>query len=269
MPRIRTIKPELPQDVKLASCSRDARYTFVLLITQADDEGFIPGAHRQLLGLLYPHDEDVTAARLIEWVEELVGIGAIRWRATVDGAPILEIVNWSKHQRVDNKGKSLLSHLLQPLAAVRGEIPRVAAVRGGSPLGVGEGPRTMDLGSGSGSGARALGANAGRLREATADHWPDFATFLNARAPDKREAWAKELLSMTVSAGAEDTAQAVRDAHLVDVTNAGALRTFVARVKRDRISGSARASPAGSTDPFTAELAKWKADTDAKESANA
>jgi hypothetical protein len=130
VPRIRTIKPELPQDVKLASCSREARYTFVLLITQSDDEGLIPGAHRQLLGLLYPHDEDVTTAQLLVWVEELVTIGALRWRSTVDGAPILELTNWAKHQRVDNKGRSQLASFLVPLAETRREPPRTAATRG-------------------------------------------------------------------------------------------------------------------------------------------
>jgi hypothetical protein len=148
VPRIRTIKPELPQDVKLASVSRDARYTFVLLITQADDEGLIPGAHRQLLGLLYPHDEDVTTAQLLIWVEELVSMGAVRWRSTVDGAPILELANWAKHQRVDNKGRSQLSGFLVPLAESRREPPRTAATRGISPLG----SRTKEVGGGGGAG---------------------------------------------------------------------------------------------------------------------
>jgi hypothetical protein len=142
MPRIRTIKPELAQDVKLASISREARYAFVLLITQADDEGLVPGAVRQLLGLLYPHDEDVTAADLRGWLAELDGIGAIRRRVTVDGAPVLELTNWSKHQRVDNKGRSQLAGFLAPFAEVRGDSPQLAEVRESSPLG----PRTKDLG---------------------------------------------------------------------------------------------------------------------------
>jgi hypothetical protein len=59
MPRIRTIKPELPADVKLASVSRDARLTFIYAITQSDDLGFIAGSPRQLMGALYPLDDDV------------------------------------------------------------------------------------------------------------------------------------------------------------------------------------------------------------------
>lgn len=142
MPRIRTIKPELPQDVKLASASRDARYTFVLLISQADDDGLIPGAHRQLLGLLYPHDEDVTSAMLLTWVEELVAVGVLRWRTTNDGAPVIEITNWSKHQRVDNKGRSSFAGILAPFdpntppprkSAIASELPQNSESRGISP----------------------------------------------------------------------------------------------------------------------------------------
>lgn len=142
MARIRTIKPEMAQDVKLATASREARYTFVLLITQADDEGLVPGAHRQLLGLLYPHDEDVTTSTLLGWIEELIVVGAVRWRSTVDGAPILELTNWSKHQRVDNKGRSQLAGFLLPL----GELPPVAESRRDPPRSAAT--RRLDLGPG-------------------------------------------------------------------------------------------------------------------------
>jgi len=147
MPRIRTIKPELPSDKKLARVSRDARYTFVLLITQADDLGFVAASHRKLLGDLFPHDETLTIAGLLAWIEELVNIGRIRWRETEDGMPVLELVNWKKHQRIDNAGKSRLAETLKPFAKPRRSSPRNAAVRG---LDLGPrtiGPRTKDLGS--------------------------------------------------------------------------------------------------------------------------
>lgn len=151
MARIRTLKPEVASDKKLATASRDARYTFILLITQADDEGLIAAAHRQLLGTLYPHDESVTTRDLIGWVEELVQIDLLRWRVTVDGAPVLEITNWAKHQRVDNKSNSRLAAVLVPLADSRGESPRTAEVRGldlgpgtVGPGTVEDGPRTED-----------------------------------------------------------------------------------------------------------------------------
>lgn len=145
MARIRTIKPEIASDVKLASVSIQARYTFVLLISQADDEGLIAGSHRQLLGSLYPHDETVSTGDLLSWVEELVTVGLLRWRATLEGAPVLELANWSKHQRIDNKGRSQLAAALSPLAESRGEPPRTAETRG---LEGDLGPRTLDRGSG-------------------------------------------------------------------------------------------------------------------------
>jgi hypothetical protein len=102
-----------------------------------------------LLGLLYPHNDEVTTGELLGWIEELVSIGSVRWRETMDGAPILELTNWAKHQRVDNKGRSQLAGFLAPFAAVRGEIPRVAASRGGSPLG----SRKKEVGEGVGADA--------------------------------------------------------------------------------------------------------------------
>jgi hypothetical protein len=116
MARIRTIKPEMAADRKLAGVSREARYTFVLLITQADDDGLVLGSPRQLLGQLYPHDEAVGLARLSRELRELVESGFVRWRETVDDAPVLEIINWSKHQRIDHKAKSLVLPMLKPVS---------------------------------------------------------------------------------------------------------------------------------------------------------
>jgi hypothetical protein len=146
MPRIRTIKPEFATDEKLARVSRDARLTFVLCITQADDDGLLPGNSRQLLASLFPLDESMTAQILDYFVRELVEAGRLRWRETVDGSPILEIVQWARHQRVDHKGKSLiLPHLkpyAEPVASASGESREDVARVSRSDLG----PRTVDLG---------------------------------------------------------------------------------------------------------------------------
>lgn len=151
MPRIRTIKPEIASDEKLASVSRDARLTFVLLMTQADDDGLLQGRVRQLLGALYPHDEDVTPVNLGAWLDELAGIGVIRWRETLDGAPIIELCNWSKHQRVEHRAKPLLLNTLRPLGSSSREPGEDGASVGRGPHSptLDLGPRTMDLGPGS------------------------------------------------------------------------------------------------------------------------
>lgn len=146
----------MPSDKKLASTSRDARYTFVLLITQADDAGLIAASHRKLLGDLYPHDECVTIGDLLTWLEELVDIGAIRWRETHDGMPVIELVNWKKHQRIDNASKSKLAEVLKPFTETRGDSPQPAEVRGlDVDLGVGVG---VGGGDGRGSGAEGRAA---------------------------------------------------------------------------------------------------------------
>lgn len=171
MARIRTIKPELPADVKLASVSRDARLTFIYAITQADDIGLLAGSPRQLLGALFPLDEDVTAVLLLGWIEELVAVGLAKWRATRDGVPVLHLVNWKKHQRIDNAGRSQLGALLLESPA---DPPAVVEARGDSPqvaenCGLDHRPPTEDLGvpTGGSGGALALSIEANR---GLADH---------------------------------------------------------------------------------------------------
>ncbi|MBA3837131.1 MAG: hypothetical protein C0499_05685 [Zymomonas sp.] len=108
MARIRTIKPEIASDVGLARISRESRYTLVLLISQADDQGFLLGNPRQLLGSLFPHDNDVTPEILHGWLAELESAGMIIWRARNDGAPVVQLTNWQRHQKVDHPHKPVL-----------------------------------------------------------------------------------------------------------------------------------------------------------------
>jgi hypothetical protein len=159
VPRIRTLKPEITTDEKLARVSRDARLTFVFLITQADDDGLIPASPRQLLAALYPMDQTVTDKILAYWIKELVGIGVCRWRETLQGSPVLEIIQWERHQRIDHKGKSLLrQNLLQiredSANGSRDSREDVAKVSR-SDLG----PRTMDHGPTNGAASPLISGN--------------------------------------------------------------------------------------------------------------
>jgi hypothetical protein len=123
MARIRTIKPELPSDPSLAKCSRDARLTFTYLITQSDDYGFVPAAPRQIVGLLFPHDDDIAPADVGRWVDELVAVGLCEWAWTTDGLPLVRLSGWETHQRIDNRRKAVLS---ARLAENRTEAPPYA-----------------------------------------------------------------------------------------------------------------------------------------------
>jgi hypothetical protein len=141
MARIRTLKPELPADRKLASVSRDARLTFILAITQADDDGLLRAGPREVLASLYPNDPDVTSELLDGWIGQLVAGGFLRERQTVDGARVLEICNWRKHQKIDRPSPSRIGPLVKVSRAPREEVA--------SPSLLDLGPRTVDLGPGS------------------------------------------------------------------------------------------------------------------------
>lgn len=123
MARIRSLKPELPSDKKLASVPIDVRYTFVLILSRADDYGLLLAEPRQLLGELYPHD-DLTPKCVLNWIQILVQNGFLRWRETTDGARIIEVCNWKKHQKIRDPGKPLLRNRLRPVEKQSAEIPR-------------------------------------------------------------------------------------------------------------------------------------------------
>jgi hypothetical protein len=112
MPRIRSVKPEIAGDAKLAALPADVRWTFLLCITQADDVGLLPGKPRALLGILYPNSDDVTEAKLARWLRVLVDAGLLAELTTADGAPLLHLANWSRHQQVDKPHHSTLSRAL-------------------------------------------------------------------------------------------------------------------------------------------------------------
>lgn len=186
MARIRSLKPETPADRTLAGCSFQARLTFLYVIARADDYGLLLAEPRQLLGELYPHDDDVNESRLLLWITELVNAGRLRWRVTLDGARVLEVVNWKKHQKVKNPGQPLLLNRLAPVDTPLPEILRQAS--GESPeslrqvsgdLGGAEREREREKGKGEGRRERvaAVAAN-GNLVESprkTASGKPDRA----------------------------------------------------------------------------------------------
>jgi len=114
MARIRTIKPEFPQSESMGQCTRDARLTFLLLFTMADDSGRLRANSRMLASLLFPYDDD--AKKHIEsWLLELEKVGCIQ-RYQVDGDSYLAINKWSMHQKID---KPTPSRIPAPLESSR------------------------------------------------------------------------------------------------------------------------------------------------------
>lgn len=104
MARIRTVKPEISQSQSFGRVTRDARLCFMLLITQADDQGRLRGHSRMLASLLFPYDEDAPK-QIDKWLAELEREGMIR-RYSVNGDDYVDLPKWEKHQRVEKASDS-------------------------------------------------------------------------------------------------------------------------------------------------------------------
>jgi hypothetical protein len=106
MSRIRTVKPEWMEDEGLLRAGSDARVLSVCLILLADDYGrgrYIPEV---LAGQCFPFPgESRESSRVCrEAFESLSAMGFVRVYE-VRGQRYFEIVNWSRHQKVDKPGK--------------------------------------------------------------------------------------------------------------------------------------------------------------------
>ena len=97
MPRIRTIKPEFWSDEKLAPLDPVDRLTFLGLISLADDFGRVHDNCKVIDAFVFPE----CSRTVRESLANLSRIGRIRRGNASSGKRIIEIVNWSKHQRVD------------------------------------------------------------------------------------------------------------------------------------------------------------------------
>lgn len=97
MARIRTIKPELFQDEKLAPLPILERFVFIGLIAMADDCGRMLDNHRVIDAFVFPETADTCRDALVT----LADIGRIQRGMTASGQRVIQITNWTKHQRVD------------------------------------------------------------------------------------------------------------------------------------------------------------------------
>ena len=109
MARIRTIKPEFWADEKLGPLDPTTRLVFLGLISQADDAGRVLDSVRFIDGLLFPFTDDTAGPSL----EVLDRVGVVERGMTEGGQPVIQIVGWSAHQRID---KPNLKSALEPVA---------------------------------------------------------------------------------------------------------------------------------------------------------
>lgn len=127
MARIRTLKPELLEDMRTASLSDAAFRLFVSAVLLADDHGNLRADERWLDGQIWwaRGDSRKSAAALQEVSDcELACIYRVR------GQVYMSIRGWTKHQRIDNAGKPRVplpsdpdAEVLRNFAANRRETP--------------------------------------------------------------------------------------------------------------------------------------------------
>ena len=97
MPRIRTIKPEFWSSPGVARMTPLARLTFIGMWNWADDAGRGTYNPRELMGFIFPHDEEMTVAEFRALCAEIRAHVAVDF-FEVAGRHYFEISSWKKHQ---------------------------------------------------------------------------------------------------------------------------------------------------------------------------
>lgn len=107
MARIRTVKPEFWQHPKVTRVTRDARLLFLGLLNEADDAGRLRYGAKRLAGVLFGEDDDVGPVEVDRWTAELEREHLVQ-RYEVDGAPLLLVIGFTEHQKVNHPSPSRL-----------------------------------------------------------------------------------------------------------------------------------------------------------------
>jgi hypothetical protein len=136
----------------VASLPVMVRWTFIGLLTYADDQGRGRDEARLVKAAVWPLDDDVSWQRVAEHLDDLERAGLI-CRYEGDGKRLLHVSGWPEHQVISHPAKPKLpecpkaSHRSPPDGHRRdsGELPEE---RGETPLGTGKG---KEQGTGKGS----------------------------------------------------------------------------------------------------------------------
>src|SRR4051812_9042549 len=98
MGRIRTIKPDTFKDEDLAEQPFDVRLLFIGLWTQADVAGRMEDRPKRLKVEIFPYDN----VDIDELLNKLSQAGFIL-RYSIDEKKYIQVVNFTKHQRINGK----------------------------------------------------------------------------------------------------------------------------------------------------------------------
>lgn len=155
MARIRTTKPEFWGDEKLAPLSPITRLVFLGLIGMADDAGRLVDNEKVIDAFIFPETSETSRGS----IGELSAIGRIVRGKTKSGQRIIQITNWTRHQKIDRPNPhSCLPEIVEeePVADLRRELDESssnARRRGNDVPSTDLGPRTLDLGEDLGHGS--------------------------------------------------------------------------------------------------------------------
>ena len=106
MARIRSVKPNLFASYNLAKVPIEARFLFIGLFCEADDDGQLIDSPKRIAGAIFPHDEKVTERKIDAWLEDLQVIGSILRYEGTEGGRYIAIPEWGTHQRVSHPAPS-------------------------------------------------------------------------------------------------------------------------------------------------------------------
>jgi hypothetical protein len=115
MARIRYLKPEFFEDTRLADLSRDIRLFYAGLWCQLDRLGITENEPKILKKQIFPYDDDITASRVAEMIEELIRIGRLI-RIEDRDKSYLYCPSFTRHQNFHVGEKPKHGHLVPKLA---------------------------------------------------------------------------------------------------------------------------------------------------------
>lgn len=105
MARIRSIKPEFWSSPGIETLPMEARLIFIALWQWADDYGRGTAEPREIMGFVFPRDDEMTLDRFnaaLGGIKRVFGVDFYR----VEGRPFYYIPTWEKHQRIDKRAKA-------------------------------------------------------------------------------------------------------------------------------------------------------------------
>ncbi|QNT92356.1 hypothetical protein HEP81_02029 [Streptomyces griseofuscus] len=108
MARIRTVKPDLFVNERVAACSVTAVVTYIGLFTQSDDHGRHRDNPAIIAGLLWPLRAEHTPVHVEEDLQQLADAGLICRYTGCDGKRYLHMNGWYEHQKIDRPSQSRL-----------------------------------------------------------------------------------------------------------------------------------------------------------------